>query len=82
VSRSRTGWGRGITPGGLIVTATAALVTVMLVGTACWLYLHKQGELAKDPLLQGLAALGILVALQARNRPDPASTSSAEDAGT
>lgn len=71
---TRRSWWYGITPGGLIVTATVALVAVAFAGTACWLYVHGEKDSAKEAGLAAAGALSTLVALQARNRPDPAAT--------
>ena len=64
-------WWHGITPGGLIVTSTAAVATVGFSATACWLFVQGDTDRATQASAQAASALATLVALQARNRPDP-----------
>lgn len=74
MSRTRRPWLHGITPGGLIVTVTSALVTLGFTGAAVDLFL--QGDVTTGTAVGALASssLATTVALQARNRPDPAAS--------
>lgn len=70
----RRPWWYGITPGGLIVTGTVALVTVAFAIGAIIGFVQGDKDAGKDLLGATGGALSTLVALQARNRPEPAAT--------
>lgn len=71
MTRQRRSWWYGITPGGLIVTGTVALVTVAFAVGAMVAFAQGDKDTGKDLLTGTGGSLSTLVALQARNRPDP-----------
>lgn len=73
-NRRRKTWWHGITPAGLIAMLTAAVCALGFTAVACWRYAQGDVDGGNGVALQASSTLAILVAMQARNRPDPAAT--------
>lgn len=67
-------WWDGITPGGFMVTFTACAVTIAFATATVRLYWTDRLDAAAATGSLALSCLATTVALQARNRPDPAAT--------